>query len=222
MGGDEVNLIGRGKNYGWPIITYGLNYTYRLIGEGTEKEGMEQPLFYYLPSIAVSPIAVYRGEMFEEWDGDLLVGALKGAAISKLDLVGGRILSEYPILSELKERVRDIKVAPDSSIWVLVESGELYRLSRESNPVQEEAAIGQRDGETIYLLVCSGCHDRNAPGVPQLADKADWSGRLDKGPQALYSNTIKGYNDMPEKGLCEDCTEDELKRAVNFMRNKLQ
>ena len=83
-------------------------------------------------------------------------------------------------------------------------------------------AIGQRDGETIYLLVCAGCHDRNVPGVPQLADRADWTKRLEKDPQAWYRNTLEGYKGMPEKGLCEDCTPDELKRAVVFMRSMLK
>ncbi len=221
MGGDEVNVIEAGKNYGWPIITYGLNYTYKLIGEGYEKEGLEQPLFYYLPSIAVSPIEIYRGEMFRQWGGDLLVGALKGTAISKLDLVDGRIQSQYQILGELGERVRDIKVAPDSSIWVLLESGAIYRLSRAANPVQEEAKVGQRSGEYIYLSVCSSCHSQNTPGAPQISNKSDWTDRLQKDRKALYESAINGFNGMPEKGFCDDCTDNEVIRAVNFMTSQV-
>jgi glucose/arabinose dehydrogenase len=217
MGGDEINLIEAGKNYGWPIITYGLNYTYRLIGEGSEKEGYEQPLFYYLPSVAVSPIEIYRGDMFREWHGDLLVGALKGAAISKLDLVNGRIQSEYKILGNLESRIRDIKVAPDSSIWVLLQTGSIYRLSREDNPVQKAAVIGQRSGETIYLSICSSCHSQDAPDAPQISKGADWTERLQKPRGELYRNSIDGFNSMPEKGFCDDCTDDEIIRAVNFM-----
>jgi len=221
MGGDEVNLIRPGKNYGWPVISYGLNYTYAPIGEGGVREGLEQPLFYYLPSIAVSPIEIYRGEMFKEWDGDLLVGALKGEAISKLDLVDGRIQSEFQILGELKDRIRDLKVAPDSSIWILLEGGDIYRLSREANPVQEKIAIGEREGETIYLTTCSSCHSQNAPGAPQLAKKSDWIERLKKDRKALYDTTMQGKNGMPEKGFCEDCTREEIVRAVNFMINQV-
>jgi len=221
MGGDEVNRLEAGVNYGWPVITYGRNYTYKPIGEGTVKKGLQQPLYYYLPSLAISPIAVYRGEMFPEWNGDLLVGTLKGAGVSKLDLLDGAIRSDYLILSELGAKVRDIKVAPDSSIWVLVQSGGLYRLSREANPLQEKLGVGQRDGETVYLLVCSGCHDHNVPGVPQLANGEDWTQRLQKEPQTWYMNTLRGYNEMPEKGLCEDCTGEELKRAVIYMRNRV-
>ncbi len=222
MGGDEVNIIEAGKNYGWPIITYGANYTYKSIGEGTKKEGFEQPLYYYLPSIAVSPIAIYRGDMFPEWDGDLLVGALKGAAISKLDLVDGRIESEYKILNELNARIRDIKVASDSSIWILLESGSIYRLSRESSPIEAAREIGKRDGEYIYLTVCSSCHSQNTPGAPQISNSSDWTDRLKKDRKELYRNSINGFNSMPEKGLCEDCTNKEVTRAVNFIISQVK
>jgi cytochrome c5 len=222
MGGDEVNVIAAGKNYGWPIITYGANYTYKSIGEGTKKEGLEQPLYYYLPSIAVSPIEIYHGEMFPEWEGDLLVGALKGAAISKLDLVDGRIESEYKILDELNARIRDIKVASDSSIWILLETGSIYRLSRESSPIEAAREVGERDGEYIYLTVCSSCHSQNAPGVPQISNASDWTDRLKKERKELYRNSINGFNAMPEKGLCEDCTDKEVTRAVNFIIGQLK
>ena len=222
MGGDEVNLIEPGRNYGWPVITYGMNYTYRPVGEGTAKQGMEQPLYYYLPSIAVSPIAVYRGRMFPEWDGDLLVGALKGQAISKLDLVAGRVQSEYQILGELNGRVRDIKVAADGALWVLLETGSLYRLARDVQQSPLATGSQERDGEQIYLAVCAACHSRNVPGVPQLAVRSDWAGPMAKGRKALYRNAIKGYQAMPEKGLCEDCSTKEVKRAVNFMLGQVR
>ncbi|MEE4143572.1 MAG: PQQ-dependent sugar dehydrogenase [Halieaceae bacterium] len=222
MGGDEVNVIAAGKNYGWPIITYGANYTYKSIGEGTRKEGLEQPLYYYLPSIAVSPIEIYRGDMFPEWDGDLLVGALKGAAISKLDLVDGRVRSEYKILDELNARIRDIKVAADSSIWILLETGSIYRLSRESSPLEAAREVGERDGEYIYLTVCSTCHSQNVPGAPQISRPSDWTDRLAKDRRELYRNSIKGFNAMPEKGLCEDCTNKEVTRAVNFIISQVK
>ena len=222
MGGDEVNQIIAGGNYGWPVITYGMNYTYRPVGEGTVREGMVQPLFYYLPSIAVSPIAIYHGAMFPEWEGDLLVGALKGQAVSKLDLVDGRIQSEYQILGELNARVRDIKVASDGALWLLLESGSLYRLARDTGQSPAALQAGERDGEQIYLAACAACHSRDLPGVPRLGVPGDWHERVAKGKKTLYRNAIQGYRAMPEKGLCEDCSAKDVKRAVNFMLTQLR
>ena len=126
------------------------------------------------------------------------------------------------MLSELDARIRDIKVAPDSSIWVLTERKGLYRLSRQANPIREKLEIGKRSGEAIYLAVCATCHDRNVTGVPQLPDKGAWTERLEKDPRELYKNTVEGYNNMPERGLCEDRTDEELRRAVVFMRQVLK
>lgn len=99
MGGDEVNLIKAGANYGGPLVAYGLSCTTNTIGEGTHKAGITQPLLYYLPSEAISPLTVYRGAMFTEWDGDIQVGALKGNHVSILDYDAGMVRSEHPILT---------------------------------------------------------------------------------------------------------------------------
>jgi glucose/arabinose dehydrogenase/cytochrome c5 len=216
MGGDEVNIIRRGADYGWPRITYGANYNTRRIGVGTRLEGLEQPLFYYLPSIAISPVAVYRGEMFPEWEGHLLVGALKGNLISKLDVLHGRVMSEHRILNELGGRIRDIKVAPDGAVLILVQNGVIYRLYREPATVGPDST-GKRTGADVYELVCASCHSARAPGAPQLGDSAAWTQRLAKGRAALLGSTINGLNGMPERGLCEDCSDDELAAAVNHM-----
>lgn len=130
MGGDEINIIKKGGNYGSPVIGYGQTYGGKKIGEGTYKEGLEQPLYYYLPSIAPSPIEVYRGDMFPEWQGNLLIGALKAQHVNMLDIVDGVVISEQRILNELKERIRDIKVGPQGAIYILGQSGKLYKLSR--------------------------------------------------------------------------------------------
>jgi len=113
-------------------------------------------------------------------------------------------------------------VAPDSSIWILLETGSIYRLSRESSPIEAAREVGQRDGEYIYLTVCSTCHSQNAPGVPQISNPSDWTDRLKKDRKELYRNSINGFNAMPEKGLCEDCTNKEVTRAVNFMINRVK
>jgi cytochrome c5 len=122
----------------------------------------------------------------------------------------------------LDAKFRDIKVAPDSSLWVLTEHGTIYRLSRETTPVQSSLEIGQRDGESIYLTVCSNCHDQNVPGAPQISNISDWTSRLQKDRKKLYRNTIDGYNNMPERGLCDDCTNAEVKRAVDFIIRRLK
>lgn len=219
MGGDEVNIITAGKNYGWPIITHGMNYTYEKIGIGTESEGLQQPLYFYLPSRAVSSIAVYRGSMFEEWDGDLLVSTLRGHSISRLKYMDGAIKSEMKILDEINARIRDIKVAQDGAIWILAETGQLYRMHR--NPLDSTAfalpAPGERSAAQIYNFVCATCHDSNVVGVPQKSDKEAWRVRLTKGREALYQSTLEGIGSMPPRGLCKDCTDEELRGAVNLI-----
>lgn len=132
-GGDEVNTPEAGKNYGWPVVTYGRDYSGARIGVGAEAPGYEQPLWYWDPSIAPSGLAVYSGEMFPEWEGDLLAGALKFQLLSRLDRDGsGRILAEERMLEGAFGRIRDVNVAPDGSVWLLTDEGDgqIIRLSR--------------------------------------------------------------------------------------------
>jgi glucose/arabinose dehydrogenase len=132
-GGDEVNHPVSGKNYGWPVISYGVSYGGDKIGVGTEAPGYEQPLFYWDPSIAPSGLASYQGDMFPEWKGDLIAGSLKFALVSRLDRdESGKILNEERMLEGEFGRIRDINVAPDGSIWLLTdeEDGQIIRLSR--------------------------------------------------------------------------------------------
>ncbi len=132
-GGDEVNHPQAGKNYGWPVISYGVSYAGRKIGVGTEAPGYEQPLFYWDPSIAPSGLASYQGDMFPEWKGDLIAGSLKFALVSRLDRDdSGKILGEERMFEGAFGRIRDINVAPDGSIWLLTDAGngKIVRLSR--------------------------------------------------------------------------------------------
>ena len=132
-GGDEINTPEAGKNYGWPVISYGVNYSGTKIGIGTAKAGMEQPLFYWDPSIAPGAIAVYRGKMFPEWNGDLLVTALKFQLLSRLSRDGsGKITERERMFEGEFGRMRDITVAPDGALLITTDEddGALLRVSR--------------------------------------------------------------------------------------------
>ncbi|MDI7860906.1 PQQ-dependent sugar dehydrogenase [Rhizobiaceae bacterium n13] len=132
-GGDEINKPEPGKNYGWPVISYGKHYSGAEIGEGTAKEGYEQPLHYWDPSIAPGAIAIYRGAMFPEWDGDYLVAALKYELLARLEHDDtGEVVAEERLFKGEFDRMRDVKVAPDGSILLLTDSenGSLLRILR--------------------------------------------------------------------------------------------
>ena len=128
-GGDEVNRPEAGKNYGWPVISYGTEYSGAKIGEGTHKEGMEQPVWYWDPSIAPSGMAIYSGRLRPEWSGDIFVGSLKFDFISRLDRDGDRITGEEQLFKGEFGRIRDVREGPDGAIWFLSEGdGALYRM----------------------------------------------------------------------------------------------
>jgi glucose/arabinose dehydrogenase len=129
-GGDEVNVVRKGLNYGWPVITYGRDYSGAPIGEGTAKAGLEQPLYYWDPSIAPSGAAFYTGTLFPSWKGNLLVGALAGQQLSRLVLDGEKVVAEERLLVDLGARIRDVRLGPDSAVWLLTDhaDGRLLRL----------------------------------------------------------------------------------------------
>jgi glucose/arabinose dehydrogenase len=129
-GGDEVNIERPGANYGWPVITQGIDYSGAPVGEGTHKEGMEQPVHYWVPSIAPSGMAFYEGEAFPEWQGDLFVGALKDQLLARLELDGERVVGEERLLEDAIGRIRDVEVGPDGFLYLLTDEsdGGLYRL----------------------------------------------------------------------------------------------
>jgi glucose/arabinose dehydrogenase len=129
MGGDELNLIQAGKNYGWPVITYGLNYNGTIITEETHKPGMEQPNLYWKPSTAVCGLDFYRGDLFKKWKNKLLVGALKYEQVSLLDIEKDRVMHEEVIVKN-HGRVRDVSTGPDGAIYVVLNSpGTVLRLT---------------------------------------------------------------------------------------------
>lgn len=129
QGGDEINVLKAGANYGWPIITYGEEYGGGKIGEGTHKAGMEQPIHYYVPlSIAPAGIAFYQGSVFPQWQGSLLIAALRGTHLNRLSFHHGQVQEER-LLSQLKMRLRDVVQGPDGFLYVLSENGVLLKLS---------------------------------------------------------------------------------------------
>jgi glucose/arabinose dehydrogenase len=131
QGGDELNWIRPGRNYGWPVITYGVNYgTGTKIGEGTHKTGMEQPLYYWVPSIAPSGMAFYTGDHFPEWNGDLFIGSLKFQLLVRLELDGRKVIREERLLKGELGRIRDVSEGPDGYLYLLTDAanGKLVRL----------------------------------------------------------------------------------------------
>ncbi|MGM0562178.1 MAG: PQQ-dependent sugar dehydrogenase [Pseudomonadota bacterium] len=129
-GGDEVNIPRKGLNYGWPVITYGMAYSGGTIGEGTEKEGMEQPLHYWTPSIAPSGMAFYDGDRFPEWRGDLFVGALAMTHLTRLEIEGEEIVDEERLLEERGQRIRAVRSGPEGYLYVVIDDSdaEILRL----------------------------------------------------------------------------------------------
>ncbi len=125
QGGDEVNLTSAGKNYGWPVITYGVNYGLGTkIGEGTHKAGMEQPALYWVPSIAPSGMAFYDGAVFPEWQGDLLVGSLKFGLLVRLEIdENGQVTEAERMLDGKFGRIRDVVSGPDGAVYLLTDEG---------------------------------------------------------------------------------------------------
>ncbi len=131
QGGDEVNIMRPGANYGWPVITYGVNYVIGTkIGEGTHKEGMLQPIHKWVPSIAPSGMTFYTGEEFSNWKGDLFVGALKFGLLVRLEVDGSRIVGEERMLNGRFGRIRDVIQGPDDLLYLLTDEpdGELLKL----------------------------------------------------------------------------------------------
>jgi len=129
-GGDELNLTERGKNYGWPIISYSNEYTGGPIGIGTAKEGLEQPVYYWIPSIATSGLAIYSGDLFPAWKGNILVGGLAGLQLARLVLKDGEVIAEETLLQDLDQRIRDVRQGPDGALWLLTDDDRDGRIVR--------------------------------------------------------------------------------------------
>jgi aldose sugar dehydrogenase len=130
-GGDEVNIISPGKNYGWPVITYGVDYSGAPISLKNKQDGMEQPITYWVPSIAPSGMVFYTGDMFPAWKGDLIVTALAGQQMRRVNLENGSVAGQETFLTDRNERYRHVVQAPDGSLLVLTdeEEGKVLRVT---------------------------------------------------------------------------------------------
>jgi len=130
-GGDEINVPLAGKNYGWPVIGFGIDYSGLRLHDSTAKAGMEQPIHYWLPSIAPSGMAFYTADRFPQWKNSLFVGALAGQHLARLTLDGERVVAEERLLLDLKARIRDVRQGPDGYVYVLTDdaNGKILRVS---------------------------------------------------------------------------------------------
>jgi glucose/arabinose dehydrogenase len=130
-GGDELNIIVAHKNYGWPVITYGMDYSGAYVSPYTQRPGLEQPVIYWTPSIAPSGLAMYRGERFPAWKGDLFVGALAFRHLRRVHLdERGNVVNQEELLNDLRRRIRDVRAAPDGYLYVCTDEadGRVLRL----------------------------------------------------------------------------------------------
>jgi glucose/arabinose dehydrogenase len=131
-GGDEINKIEIGRNYGWPVITYGLEYSGATIGEGiTQKEGMEQPIYYWDPVISPSGMILYNKDYHAEWKGNLLIACLSGQHIARIRLVNGKVEGEERLLEEEAQRFRAIAAGNDGKVYAVTDQGRFYQIGKE-------------------------------------------------------------------------------------------
>ncbi len=130
-GGDELNRIVAGKNYGWPIITYGIEYDGNTIGEvKTQMEGMEQPVYYWDPVVSPSGMTFYSGKIIPEWENNLFIGGLSSQHVVRLVIQNNKVIGEERLLTEEGERFRDVAQGKDGALYAITDSGKLYRITK--------------------------------------------------------------------------------------------
>ncbi len=130
-GGDELNLIEPGLNYGWPIITHGVDYSGALISPFKERSGLEQPLKFWVPSIAPAGMTLYSGSLFRNWDGDLFIAALVPGDVRRIDMEAGKVVGEEILFNDLRTRIRDVRTGPDGALYLLTDEvdGKVLRVT---------------------------------------------------------------------------------------------
>ena len=135
-GGDELNIIQPGKNYGWPVATRGIDYTGARISPFRQYQGMVEPVWDWSPSIAPAGMTLYQGALFPDWQGNLFITALAGKALHRLEIVNGKVVTEQLLLTDLNSRFRDVRTGPDGALYILTDSasGKLLRLLPQQQP----------------------------------------------------------------------------------------
>lgn len=186
QGGDELNVIKAGGNYGWPLATYGIEYTGETISDLQEAPGIETPAAYWSPSIAPSSITIYRGDAYPSWNGNLFVGTLRGKHLLRIALDGSTVAHQEKLLTDLDERIRDVRVGPDNLLYLLTDSpdGRLLRLRPGVPPESELKRVAKAptvspgfpmgpfpeplsppdvaSGQALFEQQCMSCHAINA------------------------------------------------------------
>lgn len=131
-GGDEINRVVGGSNYGWPVITYGIEYSGEPIGAAIQKQdGMEQPVYYWDPVISPSGMTFYKGNRVAEWENNLFIGALSGKHIARLVIENNKVVGEERLLADQDQRFRDITQGPDNALYAITDGGRLYKIDKE-------------------------------------------------------------------------------------------
>ncbi|HEY8574588.1 PQQ-dependent sugar dehydrogenase [Phenylobacterium sp.] len=220
MGGDELNVVRRGRNYGMPVISYGRQNSGALINGGkTAQAGMEQPLYYWTPSFAPSGIMLYTGKAFPRWRNNLFIGGMSGEQLVRLEMRGERVVAEEKLLMDRCQRIKVVKQAPDGSIYILTdemppEQNEILRLvpartapaprvARAAAPSPVAAAPAGDLGDAVYRRTCAACHGPQGAGgpAPRIAGRTD--------AQAVAAVVRNGQGAMPPLGAILSAAEVE-------------
>ena len=131
-GGDEINRVVAGANYGWPTITYGIEYSGQAVGSAIQQQdGMQQPVYYWDPVISPSGITFYKGNRVPEWENNLFIGALSGQHIARLVIKDNKVVGEERLLKDENQRFRDITQGTDNALYAITDAGRLYKIDKE-------------------------------------------------------------------------------------------
>jgi cytochrome c5 len=216
-GGDELNILIEGKDYGWPLVSMGRAYTGVKFPNSYSVK--TSPIYSWIPSIAPSDVVACPRILSDRYKGltCTIVSSLRGMSLFVILTSGMQAQGQLRSVQKLEigARIREVQASDSNSIEIFTDNGEHYKLT--FSPIAAAAPTGPRSGEDVYAGSCAACHDTGAAGAPKVGDIAAWNPRLDKGLETLFSNALNGFNAMPAKGMCMSCSDDEIKDAVTHM-----